>query len=326
MSLRFGSVVLDDPVVLAPMSGVTDAPFRRLAGRLGAGLVFSEMVAAKAVAQAHRGTLGMLDGDGSPFAVQLVGGDPATMAEAARVGEDKGAVVIDINMGCPVRKVVGGHAGSALMRDEALAGRIVAAVARAVRVPVTVKMRIGWDGDNRNAPSLARIAEDCGARMVTVHGRTRAQLYGGKADWGFIREVKRAVSIPVLGNGDVFSVDDAARLLAESGADGVMIARGALGRPWLPGQVAHFLRTGERRPDPSLREQRDMVLEHLEAAMARQGHRAGLRAMRKHIAWYVAPLAGAQALRRRINAVEDPDAARRLIRDFYAAEPERIAA
>ena len=267
MPLAIGPVVLANPVLLAPMSGVSDRPFRRLVRRLGAGLVFSEMIASRAVIQANRQTLRMAEAaaDEAPLAVQLAGCEPAVMAEAARLNADRGAAVIDINMGCPVKKVVNGDAGSALMKDERLAGEILEAVVQAVEVPVTLKMRTGWDESSRNAPGLARIAESAGVRMVTVHGRTRSQFYAGRADWEFIGEVKRAVGIPVVANGDVRSFDDAAAILEASGADGVMIGRGAYGRPWFPGQVAHFLATGERRPDPPLHEQLAILLHHLDA-------------------------------------------------------------
>ncbi len=326
--LRIGAISLDNPVILAPMSGVTDPPFRRLVKRLGAGLVVSEMIASQAMIRHHRRTLMMARGsaDESPLAVQLAGCDPAAMAEAARLNQDMGAAIIDINMGCPVKKVVNGDAGSALMRDETLAARIMEAVVAAVEVPVTLKMRTGWDDANRNAPRLARIAEDCGIRMVTVHGRTRCQFYNGRADWSFIAKVKEAVAIPVVGNGDVTTVDDAAELLRVSGADGVMVGRGCYGRPWFPGQVARFLATGERLPAPPLAEQYAILGEHFAAMLEHYGAETGVRMARKHIGWYSKGLPGSADFRAAVNRAATADEVRSLLKSFYAPLVERAAA
>ena len=310
--ITVGPERIDCPVILAPMTGVTDLPFRRMVRRYGSGLNVTEMIASPAAIRETR--------------VSVQKAMWAKMGEAAKLVEDRGAAIIDINMGCPVRKVVNGDAGSALMRDVPLAAKLIEATVKAVSVPVTVKMRMGWCHDSLNAPELAKIAEALGAKMVTVHGRTRNQMYKGEADWAFVRQVKDAVSLPVIVNGDICTINDAARALELSGADGVMIGRGAYGKPWMLGQVMHWLRHGVQVPDPSIDEQLAVILEHYEAMLSHYGTDTGVKMARKHLGWYTKGLHGSAEFRNRINFVDDAGEVMRSLREFYAPFISRLAA
>ncbi|MGE0733280.1 MAG: tRNA dihydrouridine synthase DusB [Alphaproteobacteria bacterium] len=328
MSIQIDRLRLSAPVILAPMSGITDRPFRQMVRRFGVGLAVSEMIASEAMLHAGREARKISDDcrPEAPLSVQLAGYEPELMAAAAKLNEDRGAAIIDINFGCPAKQVVNKACGSALMRDEPRAVAIMQAAVNAVDVPVTVKMRTGWDDANRNAPRFARLAERCGVKMITVHGRTRAQKFAGRADWDFVAEVKAATTLPVVVNGDIATVEEAKSALDRSGADGVMIGRGACGRPWFPQQVAHFLATGEKLPDPPAAVRLATMLDHYEAILGHYGIAHGVRIARKHLGWYSAGARNANAFRAAINTENDPEKVRRAIGAFFSPQQDQEAA
>ncbi|MCI7795546.1 MAG: tRNA dihydrouridine synthase DusB [Lachnospiraceae bacterium] len=306
MKLKIGNVTLENNVILAPMAGVTDLPYRVLCREQGCGLVCMEMVSAKAILYKNKNTKELLKVDDRerPVSLQLFGSDPKILSEIAAGLEDGPYDIFDINMGCPVPKIVKNGEGSALMKNPALVEQILSAMVKAVKKPVTVKIRKGFDDASVNAVEIAKIAESCGVSAVAVHGRTREQYYSGKADWAVIRQVKEAVKIPVIGNGDVFSPEDAKRMVDETGCDGIMVARGAKGNPWIFREITEYLDTGVIPDRPSVEEVKEMILRHGRMMIEFKGEMAGMREMRKHVAWYTAGYPNSASLRNDINTVE----------------------
>ena len=322
MKLKIGNVEIANPCVLAPMAGVTDLPFRLLCKEQGVGLLSMEMVSAKAISFHNKNTLDLMqiaEGE-NPIALQIFGSDPEIMAAIAAQIEDGPYVAIDVNMGCPVPKIVNNHEGSALMKDPAQAEKVLTAMVKAVKKPVTVKFRKGFNDQNINAVEFAKMAESCGVAAVAVHGRTREQYYSGKADWDIIRQVKEAVKIPVIGNGDVFTPEDAKRLLDETGCDGIMVGRGAKGNPWIFKRITHYLETGELLPGPTLMEVRDMILRHGKMLTEYKGEMIAMREMRSHMAWYTKGMRNSAALRCEINQVETLEGLAELLEKRMEAE------
>jgi len=319
-AVRIGPYTLPNHLILAPMAGVTDQPFRQLCRRLGAGLVVSEMVTSDVrLWNSRKSSLRLIHaGDPEPRSVQIAGGDPQMLAEAARANVELGAQIIDINMGCPAKKVCNKAAGSALLRDEVLVTEILQAVVGAVNVPVTLKIRTGWDRANKNGIRVAKIAEQAGITALAVHGRTRADLYSGEAEYDTIAAIKQAVSIPVFANGDIDSPQKARRVLDATGADALLIGRAAQGRPWIFREIAHYLATGESLPAPALDEVERILLEHLSALHAFYGEVMGVRIARKHVGWYLATLPGAREFRAQFNRLDDTDAQSANVRQFFA--------
>ena len=304
---KIGPVDIENPFVLAPMAGITDLPFRMLCKEQGAGLLYTEMVSAKAISYRNRNTLPLMEISPKehPVALQIFGSEPELMAEVARSIEDQPFDILDINMGCPVPKVVNNGEGSALLKDPELIRKIVSAVSRAVKKPVTVKMRIGFEGAEVDPVEIAKIMEDAGAAAIAVHGRTRQQYYSGKADWDTIRKIKEAVSVPVIGNGDVDSPKKAEAMLKETGCDGVMIGRAVRGNPWIFREMNYYFETGELLPRPSVEELKEMILRHARHQIEKKGEYTGIREMRKHVAWYTAGMRHSAGIRRESNLISD---------------------
>ena len=306
MRLQIGDVNLENNVILAPMAGVTDLPFRLLCKEQGVGLLCMEMVSAKAILYKNKNTedLMKIEEEERPVSLQLFGSDPHIMSEIAKQIEERPFEILDINMGCPVPKVVNNGEGSALMKNPKLVGEIVSSIVKAIKKPVTVKIRKGFDDDHINAAEIAKIIEDSGAAAVAVHGRTRQQFYSGEADWEIIRRVKEAVSIPVIGNGDVNSPERAKAIMDQTGCDGIMVGRAAQGNPWIFGQILHYLETGELLPKPTLEDVKQMIVRHAALQLKYKGEYTGIREMRKHVSWYTTGFPGSARLRAAVNEVE----------------------
>ena len=322
--MRIGPYQLKNNLVVAPMAGVTDRPFRLLCRSLGAGLAVSEMVASNSLLWGSEKTKRRAnhEGEPEPKSVQIVGADPVMLAEAAKVNVSNGAQLIDINMGCPAKKICNVMAGSALLRDEALVARLLESVVKAVNVPVTLKIRTGWDSSLRNGVAIARLAEQCGIQALSVHGRTRADAFMGEAEYDTIAAIKAAVTIPVLANGDIDTPEKAKYVLAHTGVDGLMIGRAAQGRPWIFREIEHFLKTGEKLPEPAPLEVRDILLGHLENLYEFYGEHLGVRVARKHISWYSKGCVGGGAFRHAINQVETTASQRAMIEEFFARQAD----
>ena len=317
---KIGPYTLPNPLIVAPMAGVTDRPFRQLCRRLGAGLAVSEMVIADRKLWHTRKSRTRLNhqGEPEPRSVQIAGGDPDMLADAARQNAEFGAQIIDINMGCPAKKVCNKAAGSALMKDEPLVRAILEAVVKAVDIPVTLKMRTGWDHDHRNAPVIARMAEDAGVQALAIHGRTRADKYHGDAEYDTIAEVKSQVRIPVFANGDITTPEKAKQVLAHTGADGLLIGRGAQGRPWIFREILHYLETGRHLPEPSLDEVEQILIGHLTELHRFYGETMGVRIARKHVGWYLQSHDESKQFRKRFNGIEDPREQKDSIEQYFA--------
>ena len=324
--MRIGSYKLKNNLFLAPMAGVTDRPFRSLCRRLGAGMAASEMVSSNSLLWGSKKTKRRADhaGEDEPRAVQIVGSDPSLMAQAARYNAERGAQIIDINMGCPAKKICNVYAGSALMQNEKLVAKILQSVVNSVDVPVTLKIRTGWDRANKNGTLIAHVAEDCGIQALAVHGRTRADAFQGEAEYETIAAIKAAVRIPIIANGDITTPEKAALVLQRTGADGLMIGRAAQGNPWIFREIAHFLATGRKMAPPPVTEVRDTLLAHLETLYAFYGECSGVRMARKHISWYSKGLRDGAAFRQRVNQVETREAQVAMVREFFDRQAQAM--
>ena len=315
--MKIGNLNLKNNILLAPMSGVTDYPYREIVKTYGPGLVFSEMIASRALIEKNKKTMKMIKKDSNNLsAIQIAGCDKKIMAEAAKICEDKGADIIDINMGCPVKKIVNGYAGSALMKDERLACSIIDSVVKSVKIPVTLKMRKGWDDNSLNAPTIAKNAESAGIQMITVHGRTRCQMFKGKADWSFIKKVKNSINIPVVVNGDIIDFNDVKASLLDSNADGIMIGRGSYGRPWIFKQINTLFENSVFKI--GLQEKKNLILQHFEKVLTHYSKEIGIKTFRKHLCWYSKSLENSNEFRRKINTSLDHREIKLYINHFFS--------